>query len=149
MLRALTAPQRQAMLAHERAHLHGRHSVAMLMAQLAAAANPLLIPVRTAVGFLCERHADDAAASEVGDRVIVAEALAAAALAESGPPPGVPALAFHKLGVVGRVRALVGPRPRYTTAGLIMAAIAGVVSMGSAFDATDQFYDLVRRALPF
>jgi Zn-dependent protease with chaperone function len=147
MLRALTAPQRRAMLAHERAHLDRRHPGLLTLAQFAAAANPLLVPVRDAVSFLCERHADELAADEVGDRVLVAEALAAAALA--GKVRRVPAPAFNRLGVVDRVAALVAPYPRYRPAGLVTATAIAIVSLVAAFDATDQFLDLVQRALPF
>jgi Zn-dependent protease with chaperone function len=147
MLRALTAPQRRAMLAHERAHLSRRHGTVLMLVQLAAAVNPLLVPVRRAVGFLCERHADELAAAEVGDRYLVAEALAAAAMATSPPGPvGVPA--FHRVGVVDRVVALVDPPRRYRSLGLITAGVIALVAFTSVCDATDSLYELVSRILP-
>jgi len=145
MLRALTAPQRRAMLAHERAHLDRGHSVLLALAQLAAAANPLLGPARTAVGYLCERHADEQAATEVGDRFLVAEALAAAVMASSGPRCQ-PLPAFHKVGVVDRVAALVDPPRHCRSVGLVTATAIALVALTSVCDATDQFYELVRHA---
>ena len=146
MLRALSAPQRRALLAHERAHLHGRHSRLLAMAQFAAAANPLLIPVRRAIGYLCERHADEQAADATGDRTLVAEALAAAAFAER-PVRALPAPAFHHLGVAARVTALMSPM-RYRSAGLVTAALLALIAFTAACDATDRFYELLRHALP-
>ena len=116
MLAALTAAQRRVVLAHERAHLAGRHSTALTVARLAAAANPLLIPVERAVGYLCEREADEQAARAVGDRVLVAEALTAAALLTRSSARAaravLPLPAFHRLGVVDRVAALTGNHRR-------------------------------------
>jgi Zn-dependent protease with chaperone function len=146
MLRALTAPQRRAMLAHERGHLQRGHPTLLALADLAAAANPLLLPARTAVGYLCERHADEIAAADVGDRFVVAEALAAAAFATTAPPP-VAQPAFHRVGVVDRVAALVAPPRRYRSAGLFTATAIALIALASACDATDQFYELVRQAL--
>lgn len=45
MLRALSHPERQVLLAHERAHASGLHYLFTTAARLAAAANPLLRPV--------------------------------------------------------------------------------------------------------
>jgi hypothetical protein len=42
MLRALSPPERQVLLAHERAHASGLHYLFTTAARLAAAANPLL-----------------------------------------------------------------------------------------------------------
>jgi Peptidase family M48 len=145
MLAALNAPQRRAMLAHERAHLDRHHSALLTLAQLAAAANPLLLPVRAAVGYLCERHADELAAAEVGDRFLVAEALATAALAATGPR-NVALTAFHRIGVVDRVAALIAAPRHYRSVGLVGASAIALVALTSACDATDQFYELVRQA---
>ncbi|WP_236710542.1 M56 family metallopeptidase, partial [Streptomyces sp. 150FB] len=91
MLRALTAGERRALLAHERAHLRHRHHVFLLLLQLAAAVNPLLRPVAVAGGFALERWADEHAGAVVGDRPLVARAVARAALATKRRPQ--PALA--------------------------------------------------------
>ncbi|MFD0504110.1 hypothetical protein ACFQ0G_16340 [Streptomyces chiangmaiensis] len=68
------------LLAHERAHLAHRHAFLATAVTLAAAADPLLAPVRTTVTFLVERWADERAADVVGDRSTTARALARAAL---------------------------------------------------------------------
>lgn len=81
LLGLLDEPGRIALLAHERAHLTGRHYLFTSAARLAAAANPLLRPLAAAVEFSVERWADERAAAAVGDRRVVAEAIAHAALA--------------------------------------------------------------------
>jgi len=86
MLRALSQPERQVLLAHERAHAYGLHYLFTTAARLAAAANPLLRPVAAAVNYTVERWADERAASVTGDRPLAARALARAALAASAAP---------------------------------------------------------------
>src|SRR5207248_706641 len=49
LLRALNADERRALLAHETAHLAHRHACWLLVAELAAAANPMLTPTARAV----------------------------------------------------------------------------------------------------
>ncbi|MGW0413005.1 M48 family metalloprotease, partial [Streptomyces collinus] len=78
MLGALEPSERRVLLAHERAHLTHRHGALVTAATLAAAADPLLTPVRAAVVFLVERWADEQAAAVVGDRRTTARALARA-----------------------------------------------------------------------
>ena len=62
MLRALSQPEHQVLLAHERAHASSLHYLFTTVARLAAAANPLLRPVAGAVGYTVERWADERAA---------------------------------------------------------------------------------------
>jgi Zn-dependent protease with chaperone function len=81
MLGALDDQGRAALLAHERAHLTGRHHWFTAVARLSAAANPLVRPLASAVEYSVERWADESAASAVGDRQLVARAIANAALA--------------------------------------------------------------------
>src|SRR5262249_1921005 len=59
---ALDARRRPALLAHEQAHLSGYHHLFTTAAHLAAAANPLLLPVARAVDYTVERWADEHAA---------------------------------------------------------------------------------------
>ena len=80
MLDALWPGEDRAVIAHERAHLRFRHSWWLVAADLAAAANPLLRPTAAAVSDAVERWADERAAVIVGDRKLVARALARAAL---------------------------------------------------------------------
>jgi Zn-dependent protease with chaperone function len=61
MLDALDDADREAMLAHERAHLTCHHYAFVAAAQLAATCNPLLRPVATAVAYTIERWADERA----------------------------------------------------------------------------------------
>ena len=82
MLDALTAQERQVLLAHERAHAGGSHYLFTSAARLAAAANPLLRPVAAQVGYTVERWADERAAAATGDRPLTARAIARAALAD-------------------------------------------------------------------
>jgi hypothetical protein len=129
MLRALTTPQRRVLLAHEDAHLRGHHQLYIQVTELAAAANPLLRPAVATVRDGVERWADEVAAREVGDRTLVAKALAHAAIAKSMRP-------FARTGrwravlemdggpVVARARALLAPAPR--TRWLLAAAFAGI-----------------------
>lgn len=110
MLRALDPAQQRALFAHERAHLAARHGTARFLATLAAAANPLLMPVRDAVAYLCERQADESAAAATGSRVLVAQTVATAALAQSTARPSA-APALHRLAVTDRVTAMLAARP--------------------------------------
>ena len=86
MLAVLDNAQRRALLAHERAHLAGRHHLFLAAAHLAAAANPLLRPVERAVAYTVERWADERAAEITGDRRMTALAVGKAALAKAGRP---------------------------------------------------------------
>jgi hypothetical protein len=99
MLRALSAPERQVLLAHERAHAGGWHYLFTSAARLAAAANPLLRPVAAQVGYTVERWADERAAAATGDRPLTARAIARAALATTAAPPDRAGLA-SALGLV-------------------------------------------------
>lgn len=126
MLRALTPPQRRALIAHERAHLDHHHQLYIQAANLAAAANPLLRPVAAQVRKLTERWADEEAAATVDDRDLVARALAKAALARAaGQRQVAPPLAMAATSgdVAQRALALTrpAPRPRPRLAGVIVA----------------------------
>lgn len=81
MLRSLSAPEREALLAHERAHLSGRHHYFLATAELAAHCHPGLRPLRTAIQLAAERAADETAADKTGNRHLTAQAIGHAALA--------------------------------------------------------------------
>jgi len=132
MLRALPADERRVLLVHEAAHLTCRHHLWVQAAELAAAADPLLLPAARAVRAAVERDADEIAAGEVGDRVLAARALARAGLARAAARrEAVPevALAGADAAVAERARALLaGPPPRRRVlagamAGLILATV--------------------------
>jgi Zn-dependent protease with chaperone function len=119
----LTDRQFDALLAHEQAHLSGRHHRLARLAGLAAAAHPALWWVARHVDYLIERAADEAAAAEVGSRRTVAHAIGAAALATAGTGPataGRPVLhAAVAHGIVPRrVALLLAPRT-WPAAGLL------------------------------
>jgi Zn-dependent protease with chaperone function len=87
MLAALDPQQRRALVAHEHAHLAGRHHLFLAAAHLAAAANPLLRPAERAVAYTIERWADERAAEVTGDRRMTALAVGKAALAKTCRAP--------------------------------------------------------------
>lgn len=147
MLRALTNGQRRVLFAHERAHLALRHDRLRLLADLAAAANPLLAPVSRATTYLCERSADERAAAYVGDRGLVASAVATAALAGGGST--APFLAFGGLRVTDRVHALAAPPPsRRRAIGWTVVAV-GIAVIAADIHATSEFVSFLSGLLPF
>jgi len=81
MLRALPPAERRALLAHERSHLERGHHRYLHAVELAAAAAPVLTCLKHHVRHATERWADEDAAEQVGDRRLVANALARATLA--------------------------------------------------------------------
>ncbi|MFI1508027.1 M48 family metalloprotease [Streptomyces sp. NPDC020597] len=114
MLRSLGPDEREALFAHERAHNQGGHHYFLAAAELAAHCHPALRPARAAIRLAAERAADEAAATAVGDRRLLARAIARAALAgrtaRSSRPDFAPA-------------ATTGPVPRRVAA--LLAAPAG------------------------
>lgn len=131
MLRRLDDDERRVLLAHERAHLRFHHHRYIAVADLAAGVVPMLRPLRQRVRFATERWADENAASEVGDRSLVARAICRAALA--GRVDG--ALALAELGVPARVEAMLEEDSaisrRVTAAGALSALV--VVALSSSW----------------
>jgi beta-lactamase regulating signal transducer with metallopeptidase domain len=84
LLDSLDTRRRAALIAHEQAHLAGRHHLFAAVAKLAAAANPLLLPVARSVEYTVERWADERAAAVTGDR-----RLKLSARWRCSPPPAV------------------------------------------------------------
>ncbi|MEU9238688.1 M56 family metallopeptidase [Streptomyces shenzhenensis] len=143
MLGALAPAERRVLLAHERAHLRHRHGQLVTAVTFAAAANPLLGPVRSAVIFLVERWADEQAATDVGDRGTTARALARAALSAG---PGC-ALNFAERAVTRRIAALqMAPPPSLWPAAAAVLAL-GVGAALFAADATGDLLALLSDAL--
>jgi Zn-dependent protease with chaperone function len=140
LLAALPADERRAMLAHETAHLRHHHHRYRLVAELAAAVNPLLRPLVDAVEFASERWADEAAARVVGDRAVVAHALARLGLHGAQGRPGTPwaAAALHAVTepsrLLRRVEALLAPAPRHRPLPVAAIAVLLVVTMGAVVD---------------
>lgn len=149
MLAALTPRERCALLAHERAHLAARHHVFLIVLTLSSTLNPLLRPLCAAAGFALERWADESAARRVGDRTVVAHAVAKAALA-SRPHTGF-ALAATGGPVPRRVAALLR-NPNRATPLLPVALLSALVltlaalSAQTAFDGAADLHDGIELA---
>ena len=121
LLDCLDDRRRAALIAHEQAHLARRHHLFTTVARLAAAANPLLVPVARSVDYTVERWADEHAAAVTSDRRLVAETIGQVALL-AGPRAGpAPAdgrdgprhhRAAHPAGLAGLGRARAPPRRR-------------------------------------
>ncbi|MET8378144.1 M56 family metallopeptidase [Streptomyces microflavus] len=112
MLTALDPAERRALLAHERAHLEGRHHRLLLATRLAGCVNPLLRPLGAALVYSTERWADEEAARVTGDRRLTARAVGKAALISRPAPRGAVVAGFAAAGPVPRrVAALLGPVP--------------------------------------
>ena len=108
LLAALDTPGQTALLAHERAHLAGRHHLFTTVAHLAAAANPLLLPVARAVDYTVERWADERAATVTGDRRLVAATIGRVALLAPARPRRMRA---SSLAITGTRRRRTAPGP--------------------------------------
>lgn len=124
MLRQLDAHERRVLLAHERSHLRRRHHLHLAVVDVAAAAVPLLGPLRRRVRFAVERWADEDAAAATGDRALVARTICRAALAGG---PGAE-LSLAGLGVPARVEALLrqrSPSPLATAAAGLATVVVG------------------------
>ncbi|MEV6163506.1 M56 family metallopeptidase [Streptomyces sp. NPDC052052] len=160
MARCLDARERRALIAHERAHLTARHHLFLLAVQLAACANPLLLPLRTAVAFSTERWADEEAARVVGDRRVVAVAVGKAALHSHGVPDaaaGVAAFASEAGPVPRRVAALLSPVPTarlwppssaHVSLAALVAAAGTALSALSSLNATVSLVRILHAATP-
>ncbi len=144
LLARLDGRGRRALLAHERAHLRCRHDLHAAAVAVAAAANPLLRTLPAALGSAAERQADGAAVRAVGDRAVVAAAIAIAA--GITPPLG---LAAGGGDVPARVETLLRPVAGRTTlaAALTAGAVAVAVAAGwwLAHD-VDAVFDLAQAA---
>jgi Zn-dependent protease with chaperone function len=118
LLDRLDARRTTALVAHEHAHLTGRHYLFATAARVAAAVNPLLLPVARSVEYALERWADEHAADVTGDRRLVAETIGQVALLARPRGPRRLAVAFGALGPRWRQLsvATAGPVPRRVAA---------------------------------
>ena len=148
MLRLLDPAELSVLLAHERAHLTGRHHRFLLLADLSVALHPLLRPLRDGAAYALERWADEEAAASVADRRLVARTIGRAALAGAGHAP----LRMAAGPVPRRVAALLGTVPdrgparrgSALAAALLVAALA--LSLGTALDAATDLHAQVEVA---
>lgn len=144
MLRVLRPDERRVLLAHERAHLRHRHHAYRAAAALVTALCPLLAGLPAAVRHLTERWADEDASDAVGDRRLVACAVARAAMAASRARCPVPASAIGEGDVSGRVRCLLAPRPRLgagVAATLAAALVVSILTAAQIGRETDGLFD--------
>jgi Zn-dependent protease with chaperone function len=134
---AVLGPQQlAAVLAHERAHLAGRHHLLLAVTRCLAAVAPL-VPLfargGTEVARLAEMRADDVAARRGGRRVLLTALLAMSTGVTAGPAPAawLPATG----GVVAdRIRRLTQPpdAARGARYGLALAALTVTIVAASA-----------------
>lgn len=147
MLAVLDSEERAVLLAHERAHLRGRHHVQRRLVDCAAALNPFLRSTRDTVEFLLERCADEAAAQAVGSRPLAARSLARAALATTAWQQHR-SMAFERLAVTRRVAALqvsLPPSRPITTVGVFLLGLGPAIAV---VDATLFFVQMIQQILP-
>ncbi|MFJ4713778.1 M56 family metallopeptidase [Streptomyces sp. NPDC088785] len=150
MLRSLPPGEREALFAHERAHLACRHHRFLAAGQIAARLHPALLGLRGPLAYALERWADEDAARAVGDRALAARAIGRAALAahDSRSPAARRGAILATAGgaVPRRVRALIDGEPapsirrRCWRAALAAALVCCFV--GSAATAADAVEDL-------
>ncbi len=109
LLAALPLAERRALLAHERAHLQGRHALLRAVVTVCARLHPALWRLPALLDTCCERAADERAAAVAGARSVVASAVARAALFSLPAAPAPAAAAFTGASVAPRVEALLAP----------------------------------------
>ncbi|GIE80587.1 membrane protein [Actinoplanes philippinensis] len=145
---ALSPAQFVALLAHERAHLAAHHHRLIRVAELAAAAHPALWWVSRHVDYLVERAADEHAATEVGSRRTVAQAIGAAALAAAAPLAPAGLHAASPGGVVPRrVASLLKPRARVAAVVALVPVALAAFSLAWTAEAAWDLGELITAAL--
>ncbi|MER6779523.1 MULTISPECIES: M56 family metallopeptidase [unclassified Streptomyces] len=153
MLRALPAPEREVLIAHERAHLRERHHLFTSVVDLAGLCHPALGTLREPLAYALERSADEAAANAVGSRRLTARAIGRAALAtrassaDGRTRPGA-ALSATAGPVPRRVAALLGhgtetgtTRPLARRAAVLALVACLAFSAGASLQAADDLHD--------
>lgn len=151
MLSALEPREQRALLAHERAHLSGRHHLITTTTRIAAMVNPLLRPLHTAAAYAVERRADEFAAHEIGDRNTTARAIAKAALAANHAPSApAPLLGATTGPVPRRIMALMRPAPDgvpHVRGFVALAALSTLaISAAATLEATTDLHALLEIA---
>lgn len=128
----LSPDELSAVLAHERAHLRGRHHLARHLSDVLSRAFPLVPLLRTAaeeVPKLLELRADDVAAAVHGRRAL-ARALVRLAAAPATPVPATSgALHAAAMQTLARVERLTAPSDRRRgplTAGIVALSVSAV-----------------------
>lgn len=128
MLHLLNPSERRVLFAHETSHLRHRHHRYLAVTDLAAAAIPVLRPLCAHLRYATERWADEDAADAVGDRRLVAQAIARAALGRDSAHPLV-GLHLAQLPLSARVESLLAERPSSRAVAVVLgAAVLGLVA---------------------
>jgi Zn-dependent protease with chaperone function len=142
-LRTLPPDERRALLAHEEAHLRHHHYWWVTIAEVAAAMCPLFRATARRVAEAAERWADEDAAEAVGDRRVVARALARTALHGSAPrPSGAVSVAGGPM--VVRVRAMLDPPPSrrlLPATALVVLLSLSLITAWTVGSRADDFFD--------
>ncbi len=140
LLQALDEPQRTAVLAHEQAHAGRGHLPALYAARVISRAFGFMPGVRPCVRYLVtalEARADDAAASYVGDPLMVADALTA--VVALGTPSPRAAAGMWSGEVTYRVRRLTRKTPTrrspLVVGAVVLVTVASVLAQGFAWSA--------------
>jgi hypothetical protein len=147
LLAELSAGQRRALLAHERAHLEHGHHWHLAVVTVMTAINPLLFGLRRAAERAVERWADEDAAVEVGDRRTVASALMTSALFLGAPPSA--ALAVATSAVPARVAALLAPPPQRRSVPMVLMLLLLLAGVGAVLIAgkdVEHLFEFAMRA---
>ncbi|MEU8001474.1 M56 family metallopeptidase [Catellatospora sp. NPDC049111] len=150
-LASLPKVQVDAVLDHERAHLHGRHHLLQQMTRMLAMCFPT-VPMFAQAGRqvdrLVELCADDAVGGE--RRIQLARALVMCAQADGGVPMPAGALGAHGGDAVERVRRLLAPPPALsaTQRVLTMVALTALLAMPPALVALGLLFPAASRCLP-
>lgn len=162
LISALTADERRVLTAHELSHLTRRHHLYVHIADIAAAANPLLRGVSGAVRLGVERWADEDAATGIGDRRVTGRALARIALLRSAlgkaAPTAtrqpvvarrIPMLGVGTLQVASRVRALLTHEPRQRTGRAATAAVLSFTVLMVCLASLAHIHDAIEAAAAY
>lgn len=147
LLESLEPIERRALLAHEQAHLDGRHDLHLTAVALAAAVNPLLGTIPKALRLATERWADEAAAQATGNRATVAATIEhAASRIRRVPVAGLLTLAAAASDVELRVAALLEGPPRRRLASEATLALLAVLAIAAAVAAGHDIEQLFQAA---
>ncbi|GLK99241.1 hypothetical protein GCM10017581_009820 [Dactylosporangium matsuzakiense] len=146
LLNLLDARERAVVYAHEHAHLRRRHHRVAALAAAAAALHPLLHTVPAAVDVLIERSADEDAARDTGDRLLVARTIGKVALDGETVEAEAGGLGFSRSATVRRVAALLAP-PSGRALPLLALAAAGL-ALAATVTALVEFAELARSWMP-
>lgn len=144
LMQSLPAPERRAVLAHERSHLRHRHHLHLAVTSLAATLNPLLWQVPSTARYLVERWADEDSARETSRRLTAG---ALAQLAGDGTRRPLGALHAAATAVARRIAALEAAPHRVRPLFVVPPGVLVIAAAVAAVVATDHVYDVFRLAL--